>query len=165
MNFFSTIMAFVVLTTSPVLATALAAENQGTPPAAPPAAQPPSTPPSTTPPGPEPSTLPPAPGERSRTAPADLGQRQTVEGVVQSVKGPTMKLKSNTGRIVVVDLSKLSGRVYEITTRGETVTVIGVVEPGSERLTAQAVIGDLKTNRDAPAALPRDVQKPDAGAR
>jgi hypothetical protein len=76
-----------------------------------------------------------------------------------------MKLKSNTGQIVVVDLSRVSGRVYEITTKGENVTVIGVVAPGGDRLTAQAVIGDLKTDGAAPAASPRDAGKSGARAR
>lgn len=159
MNFFSMVMAFVVLTTGPILSGGLAAEGQSGPP---PATQPPAAPPST---NPEPSPLPPVSDERSRPAPEDLGRRQTVEGVVQSVEGSTMKLKSNAGRIVVVDLSRVSGRVYEITTKGETVTVIGVIAPGSERLTAQAVIGNLKAGGDAPAALPRDAQKPGARAR
>jgi hypothetical protein len=145
MNFFSMVAAIVVLTMSP----ALPARAQKAP---------------------EPSTLPPAPGEPPRQAPADRhphepadkhqeeaptdqGQRQRIEGVVQSVEGSTMKLKASTGHIVVVDLSRVSRRVHEITNRGETVTVIGVLEPGSDRLVAQAVIGDLKDLHD-PAAAP-----------
>lgn len=44
-----------------------------------------------------------------------MGQRQTVEGVVQSVKGSTMTVRSSTGQTVVVDLSKVSEEVYQIT--------------------------------------------------
>lgn len=160
MNFFSTAMTFVVLTTVSFLSSVSAAESPSPPPATPPTAQPPTTPPSATPPGPQPSTLPPAPGESPRPAPADLGQRQTVEGVVQSVAGSTMELKSSGGRIVVVDLSRVSGRVHEIAPKGGTVTVIGVVAPDSDRLTAQAVIGNLKPG---PATQPRDA--PTTGAR
>jgi hypothetical protein len=155
MNFFRTVTAIVILTSGPALSSAVAAEGQSTPPAGQPAGQPSSTPPSTNPVAPEPTTLPPAPGERSQPAPAELGQRQTVEGVVQSVNGPTMNLKASTGRIIVVDLSRVSTRVHEITTKGESVTVIGVIAPGSDRLVAQAVVGNLKPERDDPAALPR----------
>jgi hypothetical protein len=153
MNFFSTVTAIVILTTGPALSGALAAERQSAPPAGPPAGEPASTPPSAN--APKPPTLPPAPEERSLPAPADQGRRQTVEGVVESVHGSTMKLKDDTGRMIVVDLSRVSARVQEITTKGESVTVIGVVAPGSDRLIAQAVIGNLRPERDAPAALPR----------
>jgi hypothetical protein len=155
MNFFSTVVRIVGLTMSSVLLAALPAESQNAPPAqSPPAAQPPSTPPATRPVPAEPSTLPPDPGERSKSAPEELGQRQKVEGVVQSVDGTTMQLKSDAGRIVVVDLSRVSTRVHEIAPKGESVTVIGVIAPGSDRLVAQAVIGNLKPDREAPAAPP-----------
>jgi type IV secretory pathway VirB10-like protein len=155
MSFFGTITAVVVLTTAPVFCCVLAAEAQRAPaPAGQPQSPPPSNqpqegqpqpaPPSADAPQALPSTPPPAPDERSRPAPRDPGQRQKVEGTVQSVEGSTMKLQSTDGHTVVVDLSRVSTRVYEIATRGETVTVIGVVAPGSDRLTAQAVVGDLK---------------------
>ena len=138
MNFFSMVIGVVVLITDSGVSSAQSL--------------------STPPPLPQPSTQPPAPIESSRPGPADLGQRQTVEGVVQSVKGSTMTVKSNTGRTIVVDLSKINEKVYQITSKGETVTVIGFIEPGSDRLTAQAVIGSLKDDR-APAALPSDVER------
>lgn len=156
MSFFSTTMAFAVLTTVPVLIGPLAGEAQHAPaqPAAP-SAQPPSPPSATQPAAPDPSTLPPAPGERPQPAPADMGQRQRVEGVVQSVSGSTMMLKSSAGPVITVDLSRVSTRVHEIVPKGESVTVIGIIPPGSDRLIAQAVIGNLKPDAEAPAALPR----------
>ena len=45
-----------------------------------------------------------------------------------------MELKSRHRTNVVVDLSRVSARVHEIAAKGATVTVIGVVAPGSDQL-------------------------------
>jgi hypothetical protein len=65
------------------------------------------------------------PSEAARTAAVDTQSWQRIHGVVQSVKGTTLSLKTDDGRTLNVDMAQVSSNVQGAMTPGAPVTVIG----------------------------------------
>jgi hypothetical protein len=71
-----------------------------------------------------------------------------------------MTVKAASGETVLVDLARLSPNVQELVVQGERVTVLGVMGPQSDVLTAQGVVARGRTVPESGSALPRDAARP-----
>ena len=65
---------------------------------------------------------------------------ERVHGVVESVSGSRMKLKTDDGRLMTVDMTVVNPMVQAVLAPGDSVTVIGSV--GKNRATAQYIRHD-----------------------
>lgn len=77
---------------------------------------------------------------------------ERVHGIVESVSGSTMKLRTDDGRVMTVDMTVVNPMVQAVLAPGDSVTVIGSV--GTNRATAQYIRQD-----DAVQASPKTEPK------
>jgi preprotein translocase subunit YajC len=87
------------------------------------------------------------------------GDWQRIHGKIQSVQGNTLTLRTDDGRVLTVDASRVDSKIRQGLTQGEGVTVIGNEWTGPTNLRASYVQQDSsdasRGGKTAPSASPR----------
>ena len=76
------------------------------------------------------------------------GQPQIIEGVVQSVSGSTLTVKTDDGRTTVVDTDQINQQVMQVVAIGKKVTIVGDFAPQENKVKAKSI----RTSDDGPGA-------------
>ncbi len=77
-----------------------------------------------------------------RQAQASASEWQRVHGTVQSVQGSTMQFRTDDGRTLSVDMSKVGGNIQGALTQGEGATVVGFAGANANQLRAEYIQQD-----------------------
>jgi preprotein translocase subunit YajC len=83
------------------------------------------------------------------------GEWQRIHGTIQSVQGNTLSFRTDDGRVLTVDASRVDSKIRQALTQGEGVTVIGNEWTGPTNLRASYVQQDASRGKNAPSASPR----------
>ena len=66
-------------------------------------------------------------------------QSQVIEGVVQSVSGSTLTVKTDDGQTTVVDTDQINQQVMQVVAIGKKVTIVGDFAPQENRIKAKSI--------------------------
>jgi hypothetical protein len=90
----------------------------------------------------------------SRDKDKDKDKWQRVHGQVQSVEGSTLRLRADDGRVLNVDMSKVSPEIRRALTQNERVTVIGFGDNGKNRFRAEYIQQDSSGGASSASTRP-----------
>jgi hypothetical protein len=89
------------------------------------------------------------------------GQSQVIEGVVESVSGSTLTVKTDDGRTTVVDTDQVNQQVMQVVAIGKKVTIVGDFAPQDNRIKAKSIRAAGGDQGSASPATGRPASKDD----
>lgn len=104
--------------------------------------------------GVQPAASTPAPAPAASAGPVDEKAWQRIHGKVESVTGPTLRLKADDGRSITVDMNAVDPAVQKALTPGAGVTVAGQFKGDQNNVTAQFIQQDSSAGAQ-PSAAPK----------
>ena len=91
------------------------------------------------------------------------GQPQVIEGVVQSVTGSTLTVKTDDGQTAVVDTDQVNQQVMQVVAVGKKVTIVGEFAPQENKIKAKSIRASTDGQGAASPPSRHDDQRGSAG--